>query len=126
MILGFSAFPREKVQSRLNASQRHLCHMPNQNQEATIRQRVQNPARMTRTPSKTMANGRNGVKKTSMRPSTQNTIQPRTNAPTKLVRKSSVAARRSWLKLADRSSIDGQVGRTSQGERGCSRGRAMA
>ena len=39
MILGFSAFPREKVQSRLNASRRHLAHMPNQNQEATIRQR---------------------------------------------------------------------------------------
>ena len=90
-----------------SASQRHICHMPNQNQEATIRQRVQNPARMTRTPSKTMAKGRNGVKKTSMRPSTQNSIQPRTNAPTRLVRKSSVAACRSWLKLADRSSIHG-------------------
>ena len=72
-----------------------------------MRQRVQNPARMTRTPSKTMAKGRNGVKKTSMRPRTQNTIQPRTNWLTWLVRNSSVAACRNWLKLADRSSMDG-------------------
>ena len=26
------------------ASERQICHMPNENQEATIRQRVQNPA----------------------------------------------------------------------------------